>query len=370
MAEEEKGFFERVYGPTIESLKDPETYTSLLDPQTYADTYSRETEGLRDLYRFMGGPDEESLRQTYGYYGDSPSEVFLNPDFYFDQGKFIVNTGYDLGQFYGNLLKGVGDRMSNIQFYNPFGEAQYEKDAINYNPATDSYTIIPGIDFPEFMTPYGRYAMDAGITGFLGTPSFIEDNPLAAEDSYLMDSMRMNAGAQADKYAMDMMDEDLYTKFSNESYAELPFNEWAKTNRNTNPELYHDDVNKIFQNKINNFYEQNFQPFYERSLNDQLMSRYGINLNDQIFTDEGGLASLNPDFRTEVDASQGRPLLDYETPFPQAYYDMSDVAEIPLDILSGIGFVKYAPKLLQIGSKQFKRNPNAFQTAVEDYLRD
>ena len=42
----------------------------------------------------------------------------------------------------------------------------------------------------------------------------------------------------------------LSSKFSNESYAELPFNEWAKTNRNTNPELYHDDVNKIFQNKV------------------------------------------------------------------------------------------------------------------------
>ena len=359
MAEEEKGFFERVYGPTIESLKDPETYTSLLDLSTYGDLYKREGEGLQDLYRFMGGPDEESLRQTYGYYGDSPSEVFLNPDFYEDQGKFLVNTGYDLGQFYGGLGKGMLDRIANIQFYNPFTEEGARRN-----------TLIPGIDLPDFMTPYGRYAMDAGITSFLGIPSFIEENPLAAEDSYLMDSMRMNAGAQADKYAMDMMDEDLYTKFSNESYAELPFNEWAKTNRNTNPELYHDDVNKIFQNKINNFYEQNFQPFYERSLNDQLMSRYGINLEDQMFTEEGGLASLNENYRTEVDASKGRPLLDYETPFPQAYYDLSDLAEVPLDIGTGIGLVKYGPKLLQIGSKQFRRNPNAFQTAVEDYLRD
>jgi len=268
--EEEKGFFERVYGPTIESLKDPETYTRLLDPSSYGDLYQREAEGLESLYNFLGGPDRESLAQTYGTYGDTKSEIFTNPDFYKDQGRFVGNTLYDLGQFYGGLGKGMFERLGNIDFYNPFTEEGARKN-----------TLIPGVDLPDFMTPYGRYAMDAGISGFLGAPSFIKDNPLAAEDSYLMDSMRMNAGAQADKYAMDMMDEDLFQNFSDQSYAELPFNEWAKTNRNTNPESYHDDVNKIFQNKINNFYEQNFQPFYERSLNDQLTSRYGINLEDQ-----------------------------------------------------------------------------------------
>ena len=48
--EEEKGFFERVYGPTIESLKDPETYTSLLDLSSYGDLYQREAEGLEFFF--------------------------------------------------------------------------------------------------------------------------------------------------------------------------------------------------------------------------------------------------------------------------------------------------------------------------------
>ena len=367
--EEEKGFFERVYGSTIESLKDPETYTRLLNPSSYGDLYEREAEGLEFLYDFLGGPDRESLAQTYGTYGDTKSEIFTNPDFYKDQGRFIANTGYDLAQFYGGLGKGMFERLGNIDFYNPFGEAQYEK-GMNYNPESDSYTLIPGVDFPEFMTPYGRYAMDAGITGILGSPSFIEDNPLAAEDSYLMDSMQQNASMQAGKYANDMLTDDVYSNLANESYAELPYEEWIKTNRNTNPEKYDDQIDQIFQNKVNNFFNQNFQPFFQKSVNDQMMNRFGINMNDQIFSEEGGLKSLNQNYKTEYDASQGRPRFEYETIFPQAYYDLSDMAEIPLDIASTAGIIKYGPKLLNISAKQFKKQPDSFNKAIEEYLRD
>lgn len=367
--EEEKGFFERVYGPTIESLKDPETYTRLLDPSSYGDLYQREAEGLESLYNFLGGPDKESLAQTYGTYGDTKSEIFTNPDFYKDQARFVGNTVYDLGQFYGGLLGGMGEFREGIDFYNPFGKAQYEK-GMNYNPASDSHTIIPGVDFPDIMTPYGRYAMDAGITGFLGAPSIIKDNPLAAEDSYLMDSMQQNASMQAGKYANDMLTDDVYSNFANESYAELPYEEWIKTNRNTNPEKYDDQVDEIFQNKVNNFFNENFQPVFQQSVNDQMMNRFGINMDDQIFSEEGGLRSLNENYRTKYDASEGRPRFDYETIFPQAYYDLSDMAEVPLDIASTAGIVKYGPKLLNISAKQFRKQPDSFNSAIQEYLRD
>tara|TARA_R110002012_G_C11549714_1_gene602338 strand:- start:30 stop:1112 length:1083 start_codon:yes stop_codon:yes gene_type:complete len=357
--EEEKGFFERVYGPTIESLKDPETYTRLLDPSSYGDLYQREAEGLESLYNFLGGPDRESLAQTYGTYGDTKSEIFTNPDFYGDQIKFLGNTGYDLGQFYGGLGKGMLERIGNIDFYNPFTEEGARRN-----------TLIPGVDLPDFMTPYGRYAMDAGITGFLGAPSFIKDNPLAAEDSYLMDSMEQNASMQAGKYANDMLTDDVYSNFANESYAELPYEEWIKTNRNTNPEKYDDQIDEIFQNKVNNFFNENFQPVFQQSVNDQMMNRFGINMDDQIFSEEGGLRSLNENYRTQYDASEGRPRFDYETVFPQAYYDLSDMAEVPLDIASTAGIVKYAPKLLNISAKQFRKQPDSFNSAIQEYLRD
>jgi len=357
--EEEKGFFERVYGPTIESLKDPETYTRLLDPSSYGDLYQREAEGLESLYNFLGGPDRESLAQTYGTYGDTKSEIFTNPDFYKDQGRFVGNTVYDLGQFYGGLGKGMLERIGNIDFYNPFTEEGARKN-----------TLIPGVDLPDFMTPYGRYAMDAGITGFLGSPSFIKDNPLAAEDSYLMDSMQQNASMQAGKYANDMLTDDVYSNFANESYAELPYEEWIKTNRNTNPEKYDDQIDEIFQNKVNNFFNENFQPVFQQSVNDQMMNRFGINMDDQVFSEEGGLRSLNENYRTQYDASEGRPRFDYETVFPQAYYDLSDMAEVPLDIASTAGIIKYGPKLLNISAKQFRKQPDSFNKAIEEYLRD
>tara|TARA_R110002020_G_scaffold435718_1_gene645941 strand:- start:28 stop:1110 length:1083 start_codon:yes stop_codon:yes gene_type:complete len=357
--EEEKGFFERVYGPTIESLKDPETYTRLLDPSSYGDLYQREAEGLESLYNFLGGPDRESLAQTYGTYGDTKSEIFTNPDFYKDQGRFVGNTLYDLGQFYGGLGKGMFERLGNIDFYNPFTEEGARRN-----------TLIPGVDLPDFMTPYGRYAMDAGITGFLGSPSFIKDNPLAAEDSYLMDSMEQNASMQAGKYANDMLTDDVYSNFANESYAELPYEEWIKTNRNTNPEKYDDQIDEIFQNKVNNFFNENFQPVFQQSVNDQMMNRFGINMDDQVFSEEGGLRSLNENYRTQYDASEGRPRFDYETIFPQAYYDLSDMAEVPLDIASTAGIIKYAPKLLNISAKQFRKQPDSFNKAIEEYLRD
>ena len=357
--EEEKGFFERVYGPTIESLKDPETYTRLLDPSSYGDLYQREAEGLESLYNFLGGPDRESLAQTYGTYGDTKSEIFTNPDFYKDQGRFVGNTLYDLGQFYGGLGKGMFERLGNADFYNPFTEEGARKN-----------TLIPGVDFPDFTTPYGRYAMDAGISGFLGAPSFIKDNPLAAEDSYLMDSMEQNASMQAGKYANDMLTDDVYSNFANESYAELPYEEWIKTNRNTNPEKYDDQIDEIFQNKVNNFFNENFQPVFQQSVNDQMMNRFGINMDDQIFSEEGGLRSLNENYRTQYDASEGRPRFDYETVFPQAYYDLSDMAEVPLDIASTAGIIKYGPKLLNISAKQFRKQPDSFNKAIEEYLRD
>ena len=357
--EEEKGFFERVYGPTIESLKDPETYTRLLDPSSYGDLYQREAEGLESLYNFLGGPDRESLAQTYGTYGDTKSEIFTNPDFYKDQGRFVGNTLYDLGQFYGGLGKGMFERLGNIDFYNPFTEEGARRN-----------TLIPGVDLPDFMTPYGRYAMDAGITGFLGAPSFIKDNPLAAEDSYLMDSMQQNASMQAGKYANDMLTDDVYSNFANESYAELPYEEWIKTNRNTNPEKYDDQIDEIFQNKVNNFFNENFQPVFQQSVNDQMMNRFGINMDDQIFSEEGGLRSLNENYRTQYDASEGRPRFDYETVFPQAYYDLSDMAEVPLDIASTAGIIKYGPKLLNISAKQFRKQPDSFNSAIQEYLRD
>jgi hypothetical protein len=357
--EEEKGFFERVYGPTIESLKDPETYTRLLDPSSYGDLYQREAEGLESLYNFLGGPDRESLAQTYGTYGDTKSEIFTNPDFYKDQGRFVGNTLYDLGQFYGGLGKGMFERLGNADFYNPFTEEGARKN-----------TLIPGVDLPDFMTPYGRYAMDAGISGFLGAPSFIKDNPLAAEDSYLMDSMEQNASMQAGKYANDMLTDDVYSNFANESYAELPYEEWIKTNRNTNPEKYDDQIDEIFQNKVNNFFNENFQPVFQQSVNDQMMNRFGINMDDQVFSEEGGLRSLNENYRTQYDASEGRPRFDYETVFPQAYYDLSDMAEVPLDIASTAGIIKYGPKLLNISAKQFRKQPDSFNSAIEEYLRD
>lgn len=357
--EEEKGFFERVYGPTIESLKDPETYTRLLDPSSYGDLYQREAEGLESLYNFLGGPDRESLAQTYGTYGDTKSEIFTNPDFYKDQGRFVGNTLYDLGQFYGGLGKGMFERLGNIDFYNPFTEEGARRN-----------TLIPGVDLPDFMTPYGRYAMDAGITGFLGSPSFIKDNPLAAEDSYLMDSMQQNASMQAGKYANDMLTDDVYSNIANESYAELPYEEWIKTNRNTNPEKYDDQIDEIFQNKVNNFFNENFQPVFQQSVNDQMMNRFGINMDDQIFSEEGGLRSLNENYRTQYDASEGRPRFDYETIFPQAYYDLSDMAEVPLDIASTAGIIKYGPKLLNISAKQFRKQPDSFNSAIQEYLRD
>ena len=357
--EEEKGFFERVYGPTIESLKDPETYTRLLDPSSYGDLYQREAEGLESLYNFLGGPDRESLAQTYGTYGDTKSEIFTNPDFYKDQGRFVGNTLYDLGQFYGGLGKGMFERLGNIDFYNPFTEEGARKN-----------TLIPGVDLPDFMTPYGRYAMDAGITGFLGAPSIIKDNPLAAEDSYLMDSMEQNASMQAGKYANDMLTDDVYSNIANQSYAELPYEEWIKTNRNTNPEKYDEQVDEIFQNKVNNFFNENFQPVFQQSVKDQMMNRFGINMDDQVFSEEGGLRSLNENYRTQYDASEGRPRFDYETIFPQAYYDLSDMAEVPLDIASTAGIIKYAPKLLNISAKQFRKQPDNFNTAIQEYLRD
>ena len=109
-------------------------------------------------------------------------------------GRFGVNTVADVARFYGNVLKdsaqSSGNYIANIDFYNPLGKKQYEKDAINYNPATDSYTLIPGVDFPDVLTPHARYSIDAMISDKFGTSTYITDNPYAAEDSALLKKYR------------------------------------------------------------------------------------------------------------------------------------------------------------------------------------
>ncbi len=46
------------------------------------------------------------------------------------------------------------------------------------------------------------------------------------------------------------------------------------------------------------------------------------------------------------------------------------MAEVPLDIASTAGIIKYVPKLLNISAKQFREQPDSFNKAIEEYLRD
>ena len=283
--------------------------------------------------------------------------------------RFLANTGQDLAQFYKNLAvdsaQSIGSHFANIDFYNPFGKEQYEKDAMNYNPASDSYTFIPGIDFPDLLTPHARYTLDALQSDKTGFPTLIKDNPYSIEDAHLMKKVEDTAAAEANQWwdgviKREDKDGDGYHDSIAEKVAnDMPeYSEWVWDNQD-DQDMQPGDYGRLFTDRYNEAmsdkYDEPWNDVFKKSAKSQMFTKYGIK-SENFINPKGGLSGFDDFFRGEW-GSEGKPWLKYESPKPQFLYDIQAAAELPVDIISGGVAYKTLPKITsKIYKKAAKRN--------------
>lgn len=268
-------------------------------------------EGLELLY-------SDYLSPLYESYGGG-LESLMNPDMYQDALRFGANTLYDAGKFVGDV--GADVIQSGIR-------------------QTPEFLGGGGQDF---LSTEDKYNLDAFQSNLLGTPSLIKDNPFATEDSALMDNIYSQANRETEDYINSIMTDDVYDSFADELSNEFSFEDWSKTNRNTNPEEYKNAWIDKFNNKANIYEQEKAAPVFDNAVQGLLLGKYNI----------GGDQGAREAFELSDNyAAMGNPLFEYETPRKDILTD----AHLFSDLLVGPGVVK-AP--FKIGKRLFKGSKGA-----------
>ena len=271
-------------------------------------------EGLEELY-------SDYLKPLYDSYGGG-LESLMNPDMYQDAGRFGVNTLYDAGKFFGHL--GV-DAFQSLDRSGP---------------------KFLGGGGQDFLSTEDKYKLDALQSNLLGTPSLKKDNPFATEDSALMDNIYSQANRETEDYINSIMTDDVYDSFADELSNEFSFEDWSKTNRNTNPEEYKNAWVDKFNTKANIYEQEKAAPVFDNAVQGLLLGKYNIG------GDQGAREAFDLENYTKGYAWSGEPLLEYETPRKDILTD----AHLFSDLLVGTGVVK-AP--FKIGKRLFKGSKGA-----------
>tara|TARA_R110002050_G_scaffold244665_1_gene382269 strand:+ start:80 stop:1126 length:1047 start_codon:yes stop_codon:yes gene_type:complete len=290
---------------------------------------------LKLAYDFLEGPSGEEIAETYETYGGG-LESLRNPDFYQDMGRFGVNTVADVARFYGNVLKdsaqSSGNYLLNTDLYNPFSEEGMERN-----------TLIPGVDFPDVLTPHARYSIDAMISDKFGTPTIITDNPYAAEDSALKKNIENKAEAESTSYLESIIPDEDKDGYADDIVAatdkKMPnYSMWAVENQGSSSQEWIDMWNNTYENEWMNNYGKKFNNVFDNSVKSQMFSDFGIRQDENFINPKGSLSGFDAENYYGPGsgyAREGEPLLEYETSKPEAYYKMGTVAEVPADIIGG-----------------------------------
>ena len=338
----------------------------------------RRKEHLRKHH--LGPPKlDEQLIQDVSDWGQTvPKEWWQSYDDMEDPGKargrdafrLLANAGQDLAQFIGqggvDVAQSMGSHFRNIDFYNPFTEEGARRN-----------TLIPGVDFPDLLTPHARYSLDAMQSDRFGFPSIIEDNPYAAEDAHLIKEMNDTAAAEANQWWDGVIKkEDKNKDGYHDSIAEkvandMPeYSEWVWDNQD-DQDMQPGDYGKLFTDKYNEAmsdkYDKPWEDVFEKSAKSQMFTNYGIKSEDWI-NPKGGLSGFDDFFRGEW-GSEGKPWLKYETPKPQFLYDIQSAVELPLDIATTGAIWKQTPKIARRIFRRRKPEGGILGTDIaEDFM--
>jgi hypothetical protein len=322
MAENEKSWLERTYGPTWRSIKDPETYKSLLDLSSYGDVIDAPgAPGLVALYDWLGGPSTKEWKELGSSY-DSKWDAAQ------DAGRFALNS------IINNAKIGADIGADVLQA--PFNDVIYDEQG---NPT--------GMK-PWFSNEF-KYGMDAKLSDTFGFPTLIKDNPYAAEDAHLMENIYSTAQKETDNYFKDEIknndkDKDGYHDSIYEEIAkDMPeYSEWAYNNPRADVEDYQGLFDDKYDKKISNKYDKQWNEMLDSSVQSQLSSKYGIKENQPTVLDK---------FELSMDYD---PYFKYESPRADIIEEAAPLGEMAASF-GTLGLIKKFGKTAAQANKNWKQ---------------
>tara|TARA_R100000008_G_scaffold71793_1_gene49743 strand:+ start:44 stop:1123 length:1080 start_codon:yes stop_codon:yes gene_type:complete len=315
-------------------------------------------EGLESLVNYFGLPE------LYKSYGDTNWDRLTNYNMYLDPIKMGGNVVSDIVSFapdvVGDLPAAAIDRFANADYYNPFAKENLERN-----------TIIPGIDFQDSLTQYGKYALDA--SPYNPMPSFYTEeqggNPLDPKvgERVYRDAEKLVADHYAKETAYLDKDNDGYIDSIQDDLTENipPYWKWAYDNPQKDPEDYEELVNDEYEKGLEKIFPlKEEQKLYDKTVNELFQGRYGIDDPYKYFNQpmagpglrQIDLEGINLPFTDKYDVpfqygSFGDPIFKYSTPEAKdTYTKMNIIGEILAGVPSALKWI--GKKTLRKGAKE------------------
>ena len=326
MDENEKSWFERIYGPTWRSIKDPETYKGLLDLSSYGDVVDAPGagEGLEELYNYIGGPSAEDLSDLASSYEGMD---YKYPKMAWDAGAFGVNTVKDILQFVPDM----------------------GTDALQTGWARTPTWMGGGGQ--NLLSTDAKLQKDAWLHDKLGRFSWYdaESNPYTNPE--LKNYYEKLAGDSASKYFTTFEDkggwltEEKDKKIWDAVDKKLNWDDWVEEDPYRSYDEYKKTQNLLWNEEFMKQHGDKFYDYFWDDVDRSLMEHHGIGAdkgaisNFEFGIGKGDLGGY---------ASMGQPLLPYFTPEKDVLYDAHKVTELA----GGPGIIKGA---LKTGRKLFPK---------------
>jgi hypothetical protein len=262
MAEEEKNWLQRIYGPTWKELTDLDTYKDMFD--------FTDPENLRSWGDVGAGvPASEGIEEMVEDYAIptwQSYEELENPKLSraADLAKVVPNAAWNLAQFGGNMFIEGGHALDKMM-----------------------PTWLGGQDAPIF-SKESKYNLDAMMSDKFGWDPYYEDNPYAEKNKDILEGIYDTAQTEADDYWNDILkkndknkDEwhDGVVKYTNKQVPE--YSEWAWDNPAADVEDYDKMWTDAYNNRLEDLYGDQYDSVHDNSIKSQMFSEYGFGEKDK-----------------------------------------------------------------------------------------
>ena len=339
----------------------------------------------------MALADYLDLPEIYESYGDTNVDRLTNPNLYGDALRVPANAFLDAMTFLGDIAvdapAAAYDYLdAGIDFYNPLGKEQYERNQINYDPSTGENTLIPGINFkPENLSLFSEQGKDvasSAISNFTGLPSFTTENPM--QDYSLIEELEKDTGATIDSKYDSKYNKAYETAQNYVDENAATMDRYFTVNPGNTYEDYDAYVNDMYQNKYleeRSKFEDDFQKDYADLLEKNSIAKFGYNYYEDPMNDISalfgpGLRKLNLGNISGTDiplkyASEGEYMFPYLQEFRGPEKERLEKLTFAAELVGGLGsLAKSGIKRIAKKAKKQDRISPELQDAVDEYLRD
>ena len=333
--------------------------------------------------------DYLDLPEIYQSYGDTNVERLTNPNLYGDALRVPGNAFVDAMTFLGDIAVDAPavayDYIdAGVDFYNPLGKEQYERNQINYDPSTGENTLIPGVNFNignlTGLSEQGRDLVSSAISNTLGVPSFTTENPM--QDYSLVQELEKDTAATIDSKYDSKYNKAYETAQSYVDENAATMDRYFTVNPGNTYEDYDAYVNDMYQNKYleeRSKFEDDFQKDYMDLLEKNSIAKFGYNYYEDPMNNISalfgpGLRKFNLGNISGTDiplkyAAEGEYMFPYLQEFRGPEKERLEKATFFTELVGG-GITGLLKSISKRAAKNQDRISPELQDAVDEYLRD